>query len=242
MAKRTRPAGARAAIAGPTIRQLVAAYAAGLPATRRGRAAFGLELLENHLNGYAYQSLDGAEQRSFERLSNAEGAAHREYCEIFGPDKIVPELRHFLGWFLIRKVMAQPADLRRVAQETRGFIEWLGKHGHVTAQAAKDGAALAAEAARVLPAAEQVAHLLRPRLDAPEPSGDVIEGQFRVARLAPGKLWLESWEDGKTYGPLAVPAAVTQRLRVDWEMSGTVGKAGRAWQVLEVWNVYPAVG
>lgn len=185
---------------------------------------------------------DPTERQLFERLFNTEGAGHREYCEIFGPGRIVPELRQFFGWFMIRKVMAGPEELHAVAQVTGRFVAWLGEQGHVPAKAAKEGAALAAEAAKVLPRAEQVAELLRLSLGAePEPSGEVIEGQFRVARLAPGKLWLESWEDGKTYGAPAVPAAVTDRLQVEWELSGMVGRVGRKWALLEVWNVYPEV-
>lgn len=82
---------------------------------------------------------------------------------------------------------------------------------------------------------------MRPSLDAelPESTGEVIECQFRVPRLVPGKVWLESWEDGETYGPLA---AATERLQVDWELSGAVGQVGKKWVLLEVWNVYPGVG
>lgn len=243
MTKRKRAAGSRPAIAEPTIRRALDAYVAEQPAPRRKEARLGLELLEHCLNGYAHQSLGRAESRLFERLYSAEGAAHREYCEIFGPDKIVPALRQFLRWFMIRKVMASPDDLRQVARETGRFVTWLGEQGHATATVAKEGAALAAEAAQVLPQAEEVAHLLRAELGAePEPSGEVVEGYFRVARLAPGRLWLESWEDGETYGPLAVPAKVTERLGVDWEMSGAVAKVGRKWELVEVWNVYPEVG
>lgn len=45
--------------------------------------------------------------------------------------------------------------IRSVATETGRFIEWLEECGHVTSKAAKEGAALAAEAAEVLPRAEE---------------------------------------------------------------------------------------
>lgn len=93
-----------------------------------------------------------------------------------------------------------------------------------------------------LPRAEQVAHLLGPDLGSTTESHEgATEGQFLVVRLAPGKLWLQSGEDGRTYGPLTVPAKVSGLLAVGWELSGAIAKAGRAWKVLEVWNVYPAL-
>ena len=98
MTRRSLAASARTATATPTIRQAIDAYAGALPAKRRRGARLGLELLKSHLNNYAYELLDGAERREFDRLYDAEGAAHREYCEIFGREKIVPQLRHFLGW------------------------------------------------------------------------------------------------------------------------------------------------
>lgn len=43
-----------------------------------------VELLQHSLNGYAYQSLSKADAALFDRLYNAKGAEHREFCEIFG--------------------------------------------------------------------------------------------------------------------------------------------------------------
>jgi hypothetical protein len=236
--KRKRPA-AVGRTSQTTIAHAIEAYLAEQRPRRRRAAASDLDLLAHFLDSYAHQSLDRAERRRFERLYDAEGPARREYCQIFGPERIAPELQQFLGWFLIRKVMARPEDLRRVAQETGQFVAWLGARGHVPERAATAGAALAAEATGLIPRAEAVADLLRPTLDAPELSDDAIEGYFRVARLAPGNLWLESEDDGRTYGPLAVPPKAVSLLSVDWRVSGAVDRVARRWVLAEVWNVYP---
>jgi hypothetical protein len=241
MAPKRRSPAAVSRPATPSIAQVVPAYLESLPARRRREAAFGLELLQDCLNGYGYQSLKPAERRLYEHHFNQDGSGHRDYCDLFGPEKVVPELTQFLGWFLIRKVMAGPEDLARIARETGHFVTWLGAQGHIPSTVATVAARLAASAAEALPRAEQVAHLLGPDLAAADIPEDAIEGQFRVARLAPGRLWLESDEDGRNYGPLAVPARVSQLLAVGWELSGAIGRAGRAWKVLEVWNVYPAL-
>ena len=110
---------------------MIGEYVKATPAGRRRGAGSSLELLQICLNGYAYQSLGPADARLFDRLFNAKGSEHREYCGIFGPEKIVPELGQFLGWFLVRKVMARPEDLEAVARDTRLFAEWLGEKGHI---------------------------------------------------------------------------------------------------------------
>jgi hypothetical protein len=55
-----------------------------------------IDLFQSCLDGYAYQYLDKQESALFDRLYNAEGNEHREFCQVFGPEKIagsgVPEL------------------------------------------------------------------------------------------------------------------------------------------------------
>jgi len=227
-----------------TIEHVIGEYLKAAPARRRREVSASLELLQNCLNGYAYQSLGSSDARLFDRLFNAKGSEHREYCGIFGPEKIVPELGQFFGWFLIRKVMAQPRDLEAVIRDTRAFVEWLGEKGYITRRAAAEGSALVEQASGTVPRAEEAAHLLYQHLQgkAPgEPEG-LIEGHFCITRIEPGKLWLESYEGGRAVlGPFPVPVAVTKRLAVGWEMSGAVGRVERKWVLEEVWNVYPGV-
>lgn len=224
-----------------TIGQVITEYLEATPARRRRETRSSLELLQSCLNGYAYQSLGPADARLFERLFNAQGSEHREYCGIFGPQKIVPELGQFFGWFLIRKVMARAEDLEAVGRDTRRFVEWLGEQGYIPRKAAAEGTALAEQATGTLPRAEEAAHLLYRHIErqANREPDDVIEGQFGITRLEPGRLWLESYEQNDVLGPFAVPVAVTKRLAVGWEMSGAVGRVGKKWVVVEVWNVYP---
>ena len=114
-----------------------------------------LGLLRDHLNGYAYQSLSTAEAALFDRYYNAPGDKHLEFCQLFGPDKIVANLGGFLGYFMIRKVVAGQ-DLKRAAGTvTKKLSTWLAAQGHVAEDEAQEGADLGAEAARDLPKAER---------------------------------------------------------------------------------------
>ena len=119
-----------------------------------------LGLLRDHLNGYAYQSLSTAEAALFDRYYNAPGDKHLEFCQLFGPDKIVANLGGFLGYFMIRKVVAGQ-DLKRAAGTvTKKLSTWLAAQGHVAEDEAQEGADLGAEAARDLPKAERAARIL----------------------------------------------------------------------------------
>ena len=63
-------------------------------------------LLQHFLNDYAYASLDEHDARRYEQLRGAVQATPQEFCQIFGPDHMLPHLGEFLGYFMIRKVVA----------------------------------------------------------------------------------------------------------------------------------------
>ena len=206
-----------------------------------------LGLLRDHLNGYAYQSLSKAESALFDRYYNAQGDEHLEFCQLFGPDKIVANLGGFLGYFMIRKVWAGQ-DLKRAAGTvTKKLSTWLAGQGHVAENEARDGADLGAEAARELPKAERAARILYDATaDLAVGSNDLSDSfldfdHFTIAKVEPGRLWLEGFDRGKmrSYGPIPVPAAATQLLRKGWDVSCALGRVDGTWRIVEVANVYP---
>ena len=64
-----------------------------------------IDLFQSSLDGYAYQGLDKQEGALFDRFYNAKGDEHREFCQLFGPEKIPDNVSEFLNYFMIRKVM-----------------------------------------------------------------------------------------------------------------------------------------
>jgi len=108
-----------------------------------------VELLQHSLNGYAYASLDELDAKRFERLQRATGDAQREFCQIFGPEHILPNVGEFLGYFMIRKVMASRTLLRAAGTVTKRLAAWLAEQGYVDAEAAELAKERGAEAARV---------------------------------------------------------------------------------------------
>ena len=79
-------------------------------------------LLRNSLNNHAYLHLDKEENEFFDKLYGR----GLEFCDIFGPEKILPEIDKFLGYFMVRKVMAGKGLLRASGTVTKKLAKWLG--------------------------------------------------------------------------------------------------------------------
>lgn len=198
-------------------------------------------LLQNSLDGYASQSLDRAEQRMFDRFFNAEGEKHKEFCELFGPDHILPNLPEFLNYFMVRKVICGKELLAAAGTVTKKLAKWLEECGYVGAEATEDVVERIAESARDLPQADELASRLQ-HFTSLQPVGrltDEVEDRFTVTRIESGRIWLEGMLDGRELGPIRVPADISKRCKVGWGVSGVVGQTQKRWKLVETWNVYP---
>lgn len=207
-----------------------------------------LDLLRSHLNGYAHESLSRAEAALFDRHFNAEGEEHREFCQLFGPEKIVEQLGSFLGYFMIRKVMAGEDFRRAAGSVTKKLSKWLAAKGYVSEETGREAAGIGAAAARNLPRAERAAQILRDAVDRLGiDSTELAEedhrefDHFTIARVEPGRLWIEVQDRRKrrSYGPIPVPAPATKLLREGWELSCALGRVRGTWRIVEMANVYP---
>ena len=232
-------------LASPTIAEALAEFLAEqesrlAPRTFRGYRDV-VDLLQHNLNDYAYQTLDEAEAALFDRLYKAKGAEHREYCDIFGPEKILREIGSFLGYFMVRKVFAGRELLRTAATVTKKLASWLARKGYTTAEEAGVAEERASEAARELPAARDLLEHLQAFTEEQRPRGQVrdeVEGYLRIARIEGNALWLEDSLGPRSVGPVALPAALCRRCQPGWVIAGVVGRVGNRWHLLEAWNVY----
>ena len=207
-----------------------------------------LDLLRSHLNGYAYESLSAPEAALFDHHYNAEGEEHREFCELFGPEKIVENLGGFLGFFMVRKVLAGEDLLRAAGTVTKKLSKWLAAKSYASQEGAGDAAERSAAAARDLPRAERIARILRDASDrlglhaAALDDKDYLEfDHFTIAKVEPGRLWMEAWQGGtmRELGPIPAPEPATRWLRPGWTISCSLGRVRKSWRLLEVANVYP---
>jgi hypothetical protein len=197
-----------------------------------------VDLLRHCLNAYGYQYLATEQSERFQQAYSAddEGA----FCHLFGPEKIADGLGEFLGYFMIRKVMASEELLRAAGTVTKKLGTWLGEHGYLDAQETAIAVERGAEAARDLPRAEKLSNLL---YDAAEKADvdtesladdDYVDDYLMIERVEPGALWFEG-----DVGPVPVPKAASDIAQVGWSVNVVLGRMGIGWQLIEVGNVYP---
>lgn len=198
-----------------------------------------IDLFRSCLNNYAYQSLDEQENALFDRLYNAEGDKHREFCQVFGPEKILGNVSEFLNYFMIRKVMCGKELKQKAGTVIKKLGKWLQEKGYVRPEIAAEVVSCGATAAKELPATEELAWMLADYADCTAVDCDeVIEDYFTIEAVGPGELHLSSFsENDKMIVP--VPPHISDACRVGWSISGAVGKTSKGWHILDVWNVYP---
>lgn len=215
---------------------------------RRYKEVIGL--LTDHLNNYGTEPLSNAEKAFFEKHYNAEGEAHRDFCDIFGPEMIFRTLDSFFDYYMIRKVMAGEELKRASGTVVKKLSKYLAQNGFITEETAAEGMEEGGEAASVLPIAEKASRIL----------GDYVENQglyfkdfekeeddymefdhFTISKLEPGQIWFELYDEGKSkkFGPISVPETATKLLKEGWDISCSFGRSRGKWQMIEVANVYP---
>jgi len=198
-----------------------------------------IDLFQSFLDSYASQYLDKQEDALFDRLYNAEGDEHREFCQVFGPEKISSSVHEFLNYFMIRKVMCGKELMQAAGTVTKKLGKWLKEKGYIEPESAAEIVGSGATAARELPATEELARMLADYADCTAVDCDeVIEDHFSIEAVEPGKLRLSAFTGDEE---IIVPVSrdISNACRVGWSISGALGKTGKGWCILEAWNVYP---
>jgi hypothetical protein len=197
-----------------------------------------IELLRHSINGYAYNTLDREERALFDELYD-QGI---EFCDVFGPEHILPNVGEFLGYFMVRKVMAGQELLKAAGTVTKKLARWLQEKGVASTEEAERSVETGAEAGRSLPKAEKLAGLLYHFAQGQPPQRvlEQLDDSFTITRVEPGKLWLSGLlSSAGTIGPLAVPREISDLAEEGWSVNLLLGRTRRGWRILEVGNVYP---
>ena len=191
-----------------------------------------VSLFESCLESY----WPGHDQEEYNRITGQGGT----FCGTFGPEEIPNGYGEFLGYFMPHKVMCGKDTMKAAGTVTKKLAKWLAEKGYV--EDTSDAQERAQEAARDLPAAQDVLDLLEEYVDvnAPHAYQDEIEDHFWIKKIEPGKLWLEPLTMlDEVIGPVPVPKEVTEICQKMRDIGGVVVKTSRGWRLLEVWNVSP---
>jgi hypothetical protein len=199
-----------------------------------------IDLLRHCLNGYGPNALDEPDRKRWEMAYQADEEA---YCHLFGPEYILPEVDEFLGYFMVRKVMAGQDLLRSAGTVTKKLANWLHEHGHAGETARDLAVDRGTTASRDLPRAERLANPLYEQSLATVAvnraalgSRDIV-GQdlpLQIERVEPGKLHFVGVD-----GPLRVSRGASDLAKPGWDVTISLIRQRGTWKVLEVGNVYP---
>lgn len=199
-----------------------------------------IALFTHSLNSYAANSLSQFERARFDKLFNAEGEQHREFCNIFGPEHILENVGEFLNYFMVSKVIVGADTLRASGTVMKKLAKWLVEQEYVKSDDADLAIEQGSDAARDLPAAEKLSAILYDLTAGRHaPRDSDVEGRFSITKIEPGRIWLQNDDDGEDYGPILLTEKATKLCRVGWTISGAVRKSGNRCVLVEAFQVYP---
>ena len=220
------------------LEEFLAEQDARLSPTTFRKYASSVELLWMHLNRYGHSELSGAELRRFERAF--EEGDEDAFCHLFGPEKIVEQIPHFLYWFMLRKVFARESDLLAAATTSRKLVRWLVERDYVNGESAELALEAAAPARNDLPAADKLSRVLHDHTggmfgpEPPKPDARIVEDYLTIERTEPGA---HRFEGG--LGPLRVPDEAAELVKPGWGLWAGLACEGGRWRLLEHGIVYP---
>ena len=199
-----------------------------------------IALFTHSLNSYAANSISQFERARFDKLFNAEGEQHREFCDIFGPEHILENVGEFLNYFMVSKVIVGADTLRASGTVMKKLAKWLVEQECVKSDDADLAIEQGSDAARDLPAAEKLSVILYDLTAGRHaPRDSDVEGRFSITKIEPGRIWLQDDDDGEDYGPILLTEKATRLCRVGWTISGAVRKSGNRCVLVEAFQVYP---
>jgi hypothetical protein len=200
-------------------------------------------LIESYLDSYAYEHLPKRDRTWWEERWNEDEEA-AAFSRMFGPEWIVRSMEEFLGWFVIRKVMAPREDIARYGPLCAELLDWMRAEGVVAGSDVDTAMDRALRAGAELPSADELGDLLSSSGEGIDHGAiletrDWVDEIATIIRVEPGALWFRS-ELGEEVGPVRVPERATEIARLGWELSAArFGRASDGWYVLEMGGVYP---
>ena len=195
-----------------------------------------IELLSRFINDYAYNYLNDEETELFDELCEVYGMG---FCDVFGPEHILSNVDEFLGYFLVRKVIADKSLLKSSGTVIKKLAKWLVERGYV--EDIEDVLEVASKASKELPLAEELRELLYDysRGSYFDDFEETVEDIFVVKKIEKGKIWLSGFIYDEDIGPVPVPEEFSRNCRVDWCINSAIGRTGKGWKIVEVYQVEP---
>jgi hypothetical protein len=202
--------------------------------------------LELCINNYGHRNLDDAERARYEALYDRPGDAGPHFFELFGPERLLPELDFFARAYLAEDVHTSDRVEKRAPEVVSALKEWLLETEIVPAWVVEREERLSRERARLGLRLRRLARKMSRRIVSVEPEVLAEDDYVRpddhvIARIEPGRIWLRVFRSARAelIGPLLVPVSVTRAVREGWSLCCALGRLRGRWQIIELQEIYP---
>lgn len=201
-----------------------------------------IHLLGDCLDSYGHLSLSAREGKVWHKafMQDEEAGA---FCNMFGPDKIPENVGEFLGYFMIRKVMAGQDLLKASGTVVRKLLKWLRAEDLIEAADAQDGLEIVDDIGPDLAISDEFSFRLG-SLCLEQPTGRVLEewedAYAGIAKVEQGKIWFSNHSASEVVGPVLVSKETSDIAKVGWDVSAVyLVRTGKGWHMSGVGTVYP---
>jgi hypothetical protein len=207
------------------------------------RVLFFLELC---INNYGHRNLDANERAYCEKNYHARGRAQRHFFEMFGPEKLLPELDFFARVYVKRDVFTSERIELKAPLVVEDLKRWLLERDYVTRDEVEASREVSSRRSKLRTRARRVARLLGERTVTVDPAffndRDYIDtDDHPVTRVDPGRFWLRVYRSAEPedIGPLLAPVTATKSLEVGWNVCCALARVRGRWRIVAVDEIYP---
>jgi len=194
-----------------------------------------IHLFKLYLNGYGYLYLNEEDTKLFEAHVDEDEEC---FTKLFGQDKLTEsEIREFLDYFIIRKVMGSESLMKDAIRVMKKFSKWMIVN-HYTTEDQQDYF----DEVKDLPKVEKLNDLIfdHTKTTPDLQYEDVMDSSFIVDKIEKGKLWLtdDFSSSHALIGPVLVTKEISDLCQEGWRINLVIGKSSKGWYILESGNVY----
>lgn len=226
---------------GPTIDQVLEEFLAEQEVRLAARTFLQYQAVVDLLRTYI-EAYDGPDDPALVKVVDEAHQRGTEYawCGLGSPKEIAYTIGHFLGWFMVRKVVAGQDLMRAAGSVTRRLGRWLYEHHYIDETNAEIFQSQAKSLGRALPKATDLRNKLSRWVDGLGGirSDASYEGDFEIVAIT-DRGWKLEGVDSALSGEISVPSELRHGPEVGWRISGVVARMSQSFRWVEIWNVYP---
>jgi hypothetical protein len=198
------------------------------------------------INNYGHRNLDLDERDLCEKHRFGVFGSERDFFEIFGPEKLLPELEFFSSRFLSQDVHTSSRVTERAPEVVEDLERWLVETRRVTPEAVETERQRARRRTRAALRCRRIARRLERRVlsldpGALAPSDYVPDDHHVVIRTGPGRIWLRVYRspEAEEIGPLLVPPETARGLVEGARLRCALGRVRGRWHFVALSDLLP---